>query len=558
MNQQSELTDRLRAANDGPFVMHLQSQQGFKIGDMPLTILEIRKVRSPEDDWYFWSWSYPLRVTLYIDEIENTSLQLAREIARQTVEAPNDDPSTSNKPLSPGQWQVLTALHKALLYKHYKSYMRLQRPLSQLEVLSPAASLLQSNTAGSNRAFAPSHRPRPSRLIREPSVPARLEGKTVSAFPDTGAAANFLNIDYARQHGFEAGDDTGESIKVGNGSMVKVLGTMTLPFSFAEESKVHQVDFKVLASCVHDVVLGSPFLKLTQTLSRFKERIQQRLRKVFTHNRVCSLGSHQYVDGQLNGFDVSAVPDTGADVSVMSASFAKRHGFHVDTSEHNQILLEFADGSTATTTGIVRNMEWKYDSSFAKHGERLDMYVLEDLAEEVILSYDFLNSTDAFVTHEGDFWTNEGEDDLSIDWIFNIIKLVSKVLRQSMESGIDSSKSVPMLLSRLTIPTILTLHYQQSLPPTTTHPIPIPPSPGTSKKPKSYNSTARPKWKPSSCRRISGRPFSNLTWLDGITFWLQGQRSRTLLLLRAARRRRRCRRRRCRRRRALRVLDISL
>lgn len=544
MNQQSELTKYLQAANDGPFVLHLQHQQGFKIRGFPVRILKSRKVYSGEWDWH----SPPgLTLTLYIDEIKNTSLRLARKIARQTFEALNDDPSTPNEPLSLGKCQDLAALHKALLYKRYELYIPLQSPLSHPEVPSPAASILQSNDVFSGRARVSSKKPRPPRLIHEPSVPARLEGKIVSAFPDTGAAANFLNIRYARRHGFNAGNHTGESVKIGNGSLVEVLGTMILPFSFAEESKVHQVEFKVLTNCIHDVVLGSPFLKLTQTLIRFKERIQRRVRKVFTHNRICSLGSHQYVDGQLNGFDVSAVPDTGADVSVMSASFAKRRGFHVDTSERNRTVLEFADRSSATTVGVVKDMEWKYDSSFADRGDRLDVYVLKGLAEDLILSYDFLSATDAFLKYEDDFWTNEGEgedeDELVIGRFFIIfIKFASKVLKRSTASGTDSSKAIPMLLYILILPTILTLHYQQRLSQTPTHTLPVPPLSGTIKKPRSYTSTARLNWKPSSCQMISGRLFSRRIWLAGIAFWRHDRRSLTLLLLRGALRRRQRRR----------------
>lgn len=323
--------------------------------------------------------------------------------------------------------------------------------------------------------FARLSQPESPTLVREPFILARLEGKTVSTFPDTGATANFLSIRCAQQHGFKRGSHIGEKIKVGNGALANVLGAITLPLSFRGEAKVHQVEFKVLANCVHDVVLGSPFLKLTQTLSRLKDRIQQRVRKVFRHNRVCSLGSHQYVDGRLNGFDVSAVPDTGADVSVMSASFAKRHEFHVDTSERNRIILEFADGSSATTMGVVKSTEWEYGSAAAGSGDRLDVYVLEGLAEDVILSYDFLSATDAFVKYESDFWTNDGEDDLGVDWIFNIIKLVSKVLRRSTASGTDSSKSPAAPLPRLTLPMMLTLHRQRHPPQTPRHTLPIPP-----------------------------------------------------------------------------------
>ncbi|KAM0724194.1 hypothetical protein Q7P37_000076 [Cladosporium fusiforme] len=271
-----------------------------------------------------------------------------------------------------------------------------------------------------------------TRVVYEPSVPARLEGKPVSAFPDTGADTNYLSFQCARRHGFTARHHSKGRVKVANGALASVMGSMTLPFSFEGETEVHHLKFEVLRQCRFDIVLGSSFLKLTKTFTHFKHRVQEKIRNVFSHrvfkHKVFSLGSRQYVNGWANGIYVGALPDTGADVSVMSASFAKKHGFDVDTSECHRVVLEFADGSTATTTGIVKNVQWRYGS--AGDDNNLDVYVFDGLADDFILGYDFLSVTHAFERHEGDFWVSDRQGS-GMEWIFNIIKFVGKVLKGS-------------------------------------------------------------------------------------------------------------------------------
>jgi hypothetical protein len=149
---------------------------------------------------------------------------------------------------------------------------------------------------------------------------------------------------------------------------------------------------------------------------------------------MCFLGSHQYVSGRVNGTYVEAVPDTGADVPLMSKSFAENHGLVVRTDPEHRILLEFADGSTATTIGLVKGVEWRFWTS--KEPYHLDAYVIENLQTEFILDNTFLYDTNAFVTHELDFWTDNSATPAD-NRMISIIKLVDSVLKgsKSKESG---------------------------------------------------------------------------------------------------------------------------
>jgi predicted aspartyl protease len=263
--------------------------------------------------------------------------------------------------------------------------------------------------------------------IREFRVPARLNGSRVSAFPDMGAPANFIALRYVQSLGLPINTTTRQSVKTAVGSMMKIMGTVTLPFSFESEEKRHQLEFNVVGKAVHDIVIGSPFLNLTKTFSHHVHRLTQRFRNVRLP-RICFLGSHQYVRGRVNGNYIDAVPDTGAEVSVMSMPFAREKGFVVDTRPGNQIELEFADGSTTTSAGVVRDVEWMFDGSEVPH--LVDFYVLEELQTDLILDNTFLYNTNAFVAHEEDFWTLD-DDSVEESWMFSIIKLVDRVLNGS-------------------------------------------------------------------------------------------------------------------------------
>jgi hypothetical protein len=265
-----------------------------------------------------------------------------------------------------------------------------------------------------------------ARTVCEPSLPARLGGREISAFPDIGAPANFISLRYVRDRGLVVRSTARKSAKTSVGSIIDIVGTVKLPFSFKGETRSHRLEFNVIRGAIHDVIVGSPFLSLTKTFTKRIDRVEQIIRKVHLP-RICYIGSHQYVRGQVNGTYVEAVPDTGADVSVMSLSFAEEHGFFVDTSPEHQIPMEFADGSTATTIGVV-DLAWKFESSEISY--RISAYVLQELQTDFILDNTFLYHTDAFVVHEEDFWIDDSDGNED-DWMISIIKLVDSVLKHS-------------------------------------------------------------------------------------------------------------------------------
>jgi hypothetical protein len=142
---------------------------------------------------------------------------------------------------------------------------------------------------------------------------------------------------------------------------------------------------------------------------------------------------------------MDATPDTGSDVSLMSASLAVRHRLKVNTDKQHRVLLEFADGSTANATGLVENVEWTYGYTGIPY--RIDVYVLSELSVDLLLGYGFLHDTNAFVAHEGDFWSGDDvekqavADEVAITWLLWIIKLVRKAVKDQRDWGSRRSLS---------------------------------------------------------------------------------------------------------------------
>jgi len=265
-------------------------------------------------------------------------------------------------------------------------------------------------------------------VYEEPAINGHLQGADVSAFPDTGAAANFISLSYAQRHRLTVDRDFCKRVKVGDGSTIRVVGTTTLPFSFAGETTPYELTFHVLRKSLHDVILGSTFLRVSETFTRFAHRVGRKIRESVGRgiHRLCFLGSQQYVNGIANNVRVDAVPDTGADVSVMSTRFANANGFEIDDDEQHRILLGFADGSTARARGVVKNVAWSFGADEKAH--LTNVYVLSSLPVDLVLGYDFLCQTEAFIQHEHDFWHVEDLEQKDF-WMLCLIRVLKRALK---------------------------------------------------------------------------------------------------------------------------------
>jgi hypothetical protein len=86
----------------------------------------------------------------------------------------------------------------------------------------------------------------------------------------------------------------------------------------------------------------------------------------------------------------------------MSLEYAQARGYHIDRDKEHRKRLEFVDGSTADTLGLVDDFEWKFKPS-EPGAYHPNVYVLEGLHADVLLSYDFLMETQAFSVYAESF-----------------------------------------------------------------------------------------------------------------------------------------------------------
>ena len=283
----------------------------------------------------------------------------------------------------------------------------------------------------------------------EPNFECTLSGKTASSFPDMGAGANYVSKAYVDQQNLTIDKIASGIVRTANGNKVRTLGVVRLPFCFKNESTVHELEFNVVPKCIKDVVLGAPFLRLTETFTRFAHRVSRVLRDALSC-RFRYLGApQQRMLGFLNEEAVGALPDTGSDVMLISKEYATRRGFLINTSRAHCKLLEFADGSIGRTTGLVENVGWEYGMSFGQTYHS-DFYVLDNLECDVLLSYDFLCDTDAFTKPQSCLHDFDENHIFGGDWSLSTITLRPDLFEklQSLKSRFNTNSNAASKVSQ--------------------------------------------------------------------------------------------------------------
>lgn len=250
-------------------------------------------------------------------------------------------------------------------------------------------------------------------------VSGHVNGIKTSAFPDYGGDPDCMSFAFAFRHGFKIDKSSVHKIKRPLGGAVKTLGTITAPWRFAGESTQYDRVFNVLPNCVHDVILGRPFLKLTKTLSdaaNFARRVNKKLRTSLAHMFRSYGEQAEALGGFIGGTWVNALPDNGSDFSIMSRAYAERHGFNIETGKKYRRRLRFFDGSECETSGMIEQARWSFELDESGPQYVLDqVLILDDLPYDLILGNDFLEDSQAFLFHQDSFYPFEFFDSSDAD-----------------------------------------------------------------------------------------------------------------------------------------------
>ncbi|KAL7765805.1 hypothetical protein ACKLNR_003721 [Fusarium oxysporum f. sp. zingiberi] len=258
--------------------------------------------------------------------------------------------------------------------------------------------------------------------LKDYRVKAKVGEYEVDALPDTGAKYNFISQQFVVKGCLVPDNTTPEAIQLPCGKTVISPGTVKVPFVFQGEIKKYVLDCRILPGCTSDLVLSGSFLRATKTLTKFKNRIQGVLRNLKTCPRVSLLGNEeQRLWGRLNGHHVLALPDTGSDVMLVSAQWAKSNYLEVDYSPEHHLELEQGDGSKFFTMGCIHNATWTFGDSDQQTS--WDFYVVNDLPVDILFSNEFIFEFDLFSKFE--HFMVDHEFSLGLPGFYNV-RLISK------------------------------------------------------------------------------------------------------------------------------------
>lgn len=236
-------------------------------------------------------------------------------------------------------------------------------------------------------------------------IPCQLAQHPANALGDYGAKRNFLRESFAMRLGLAITRSASCLVTVGSGRQVATVGTTTVPFKFRKEQTEYPLKFHILPDCIHDVIVGKRFLKLTETFSNmanYGRRVEERVVRGISRFRFLYLGaSSSMILGTVNGQPHTALADSGSKILAMDKTYAQAIGVKIETGHHHRRRVIFADNSVAETVGMAYNVEWRFghDNCFSSP-HQLDFHILRSAPADVILSDTFLFDNKAFSQYQ--------------------------------------------------------------------------------------------------------------------------------------------------------------
>ncbi|KAI9904946.1 hypothetical protein N3K66_001475 [Trichothecium roseum] len=249
--------------------------------------------------------------------------------------------------------------------------------------------------------------------VRELQIDGSLNNISVSAVPDTGSSFDIISEQFATANRLRI-DTLGRiDFKLPNGAKRTFVGTVTAPWVFSGEKEAHKRVFHVLKDCIHQVVLGADFLDTTRTFSTFAHRIKEVIsrnlpsttprRVLYIDQLGASASSKARLLSLCNGHPVFGLPDTCSDISIINHHTARelcqKLGLSILTD--HSIEVQFIDGSTAHTSGLIKDVEWCFGVTLDNEDtRRIDLHVMDGIPCTVILDKWLLWENKVFSRYE--------------------------------------------------------------------------------------------------------------------------------------------------------------
>ena len=253
------------------------------------------------------------------------------------------------------------------------------------------------------RSFAPKQRM---------DLPMIIRHSTIISRPDSGSEENIMLEDLAVSLGLQidSAPEVQKEFRIANGKIVKALGRTTANCCFAKDRTVElRCFFYVFQHLISPLIMGMAFLDETETLAKYRHRLELRNISPTHPFQLCSLGyPRRKLYCLANSEPELATADTGSEIDLMSLAYVRKRGFVVKEVDMLHSTIEFADGSLSNLQGKVE-VEIKIgDESSARYWR--EFYVLDGLTCDVLVGEDFLNSTAAFESYSNAFCIDDDGD----------------------------------------------------------------------------------------------------------------------------------------------------
>jgi len=261
--------------------------------------------------------------------------------------------------------------------------------------------------------------------------------------------------------------------------LLRPFGRVSITCEFPQEplSRVSEVFF-VVENFVHNVVMGREFLRKTQTLDKFPNRLIDRPLQVHDVPVVALLGGQdEGLKFWLDGEELISIPDTGSEINVMSLSFAKQRGFPITKDPAHQV--RFADSSVQNVEGrvsvpvsfgngapprlLLKLVDLtNYSPADVREPDPTgaigygftdsilaEFYALEGLKVEIVFGEDLLAVVNAFVRHSTDLNELPGPlaDNPSLATI-GLVKKAGKLFCSAIGKQNSRTKDLELFLER--------------------------------------------------------------------------------------------------------------
>lgn len=271
---------------------------------------------------------------------------------------------------------------------------------------------------------------RPSEQIHQPGVPigsqrcpistpvfqlpGTIETICVKALPDTGSSQNVIDkvlfqslFPYVPIHTVH--EPTDKLLVAPDGQPIPCIGKVNLSWMFKGESKKHRRWFYVVENCSKGVIIGNGFLRQTETMSRYRCRLELTEPSSDAKSSPGHLLSEgvnearqdeylrQLVLGRIENIDTLASLDTGCEANLMSIDYAERLELTILPLPIIEQQVKFADGRRGSMLGHVE-VDWSFVDTPNK-AVKVIFYVLRTCIHPVIFGERFIFSEDPWFNH---------------------------------------------------------------------------------------------------------------------------------------------------------------